>query len=50
MILTNLLERQILPWVLAESEVIQEAARGLQKVLAEFFMSFLWEFSSLHEG
>lgn len=50
MLFTNLLERQILPWVSAESEVIQEAARGLWKALAEFLMSFLWEFSSLHEG
>lgn len=50
MLFANLLERQILPWVSAESEVIQEAARGLWKALAEFLMSFLWEFSSLHEG
>lgn len=50
MLFRNLLEKHILPWVLAESEVIQEADRGLWKALGEFLMSFLREFSSLYEG
>lgn len=42
MLFTNLLERQIIPGVLAESEVMQEAARGHWKALAEVLMRVFW--------